>query len=106
MAGVEDHDARTDLREVVLDPVVFYGLRFGQDLIEQTPQLRNVPLAVAEVVKTTPDRLLGCDLETAIEGGIGPLDDQLAGQHQERVVDGADDRLCKRLWSVRHLRMI
>ena len=65
----------------------------GRTLREQATQIRNVPLAVAEVVDQAPLGLGRLDLEGIVEGAIGGLYPEILVQDQEWLADSVDDLL-------------
>ena len=92
-AGIEQHDLAADPIELVLDPIVPDLLLLAQHLLEEAAQLRDVPLAAAELVKLAPDRVLPRRLELLQECGVGEPEAEVAVQHHKRLGDRRYDRL-------------
>ena len=58
-AGIERHDAMTNVRKLVLDlQGIYRGLAWNH-ILQEMPKRRDVPLAIAEVKEHTADGLLG-----------------------------------------------
>ena len=68
----------------------------GQDLFQERPQRRDVPLAVAQRVEQPPLRFLAVGLERFVEGAAGGDDAQVLIQHQQGLAHGVDDGLSQR----------
>ena len=67
LARVQEHDALADVGKLVLDLVVLQHGMLGQNLLQQRPQCRNVPLAVAQGVEQPALRVLPARLECQVE---------------------------------------
>lgn len=62
-------------------------------LEKQQAKLRNVPLAIAQLIEVLPDRLVAIDFERLKEGPAGVLNAKTSVQHQQRIGNGIDDAL-------------
>lgn len=60
-----------DSGEGVFHLEAFNGMAVAQDLGQQRPQLRDVSLAVAQVVDEVALRFFFRDVEVPVEGGVG-----------------------------------
>jgi hypothetical protein len=96
-AGVQQHGALAQAREVVLDLEAVHRRVFRDDGLEQDPKGGDVPLPVAQVVEQAAHGVLRIDLKDLVEGTAGRQDDEAPVQHQKRLVDRIDDRLGERL---------
>ena len=76
--------------------VVHRGV-LGDDGLQQQPQGRDVPLAVAQVVKQAAVGVLRIDLEDLVERAAGDDHPKVRIEHQERLMDGVQDGLSQRL---------
>ena len=92
-AGVEQHDLLADRREVVFHVEVVDGMAVRQDFLQQRPQARNVPLAVAQVVDEAAFRFLLLGVERLVEGPVRRLDAEALVEDDERLSQGRDDVL-------------
>ena len=68
---VDDHRAVTDGLEIVLDAIVLDFPATLREFVQQLPQLRNIPLAVAEFMDRVPDGSGFRNLEAFGEGAVG-----------------------------------
>ena len=80
----------------MLDLVVVHHGVLRQDFFQQHPELRDVPLAVAQRVDWTALNVLPVDLERQIERAARGDDLQVLIEDQERRADRIHDRLCER----------
>jgi hypothetical protein len=92
-SGVEDHPSPADALEVVGHFEVAEGGLLREDVFEERPELRDVPLAVTQFVEESPRSLLGCDAEAGVERAIGLPDAEFVVEDEERRADGIDDGL-------------
>ena len=93
LAGVEQHHPAADDREGVLQLEVVEDGALGDDVLEQGPQVGDVPLAVAQLVDEAVLGLLGRDVERLIEGAVGGPDAQGGVEDQQRLAHRVDDVL-------------
>jgi hypothetical protein len=70
-ASIEAHRPRSDRRELVLDLEVLDDAVPRQDLHQQRPKLRDVPLAVPGVEQALALRVPGYHLEGLVERPVG-----------------------------------
>ena len=93
LAGVEQHHPAADDREGVLELEVVEDGALGDDVLEQGPQVGDVPLAVAQLVDEAALGLLGRDVERLVEGAVGGPDAQRGVEDQQRLAHRIDDVL-------------
>ena len=91
LAGIEQHDPAADHREGVLQLKVVEDGTLGDDVFEQSPQVGNVPLAVAQLVNEPVHRLFGGDLKGLIERAVGGADAQGGVENQQGLAHRIDD---------------
>ena len=72
-AGVEHHDARSEMREVVAHFEVFHQAIVGENFFQQFSQSGNIPLPIAEVLNRTLLGFVACHSKIPIEGRVGAL---------------------------------
>ena len=77
----------------MLDLEAVHGGFLGDDRLEQEAKRRNIPLAVAQIVKQAVPHLLGIDFERLVEGAAGRQDVKLLVEHQKWLWNRVDDRL-------------
>ena len=70
LAGVQEHHPPADDRERVLELEIVEDGTLGDNVLEQRPQVGDVPLAVAQLVDETVLGLLGRDVKGLVEGAI------------------------------------
>ncbi len=80
--GVEQHDLPPDGLEGVRDLEIVERCLLRQNLSEQLPQGRDVPLPVAQVVEQSPLGFYRLDPKGAVERAVGPLDPERAVEDQ------------------------
>ena len=113
LAGVEQHHPPADDREGVLELEVVEDGALGDDVLEQGPQVGDVPLAVAQLVDEAALGLRGRDVERLVEGAVGRPDAQRGVEDQQRlahrvhdvlgvVLDVLDDWFSRHRGSLRH----
>ena len=56
LPGVEQDDLAADAGKIMFDLIAVEHGIMGEDLLDEHPQLGNVPLPVAEIVDEIPDR--------------------------------------------------
>ena len=93
LPGVEQDGLAADAGKVVLDLVAVDHGVVREDLLDEHPQLGDVPLPVAQVVDEVPDGLLGRHLEGRVEALVRGEDLQVVVQHHQRLAHGLDDVL-------------
>jgi hypothetical protein len=76
----------------VYHATILHALVPAQDLLEQPPQLRDVPLPVGELVQRAADGVLASDLELFEESRIGKLDPETIVEHQQPLTNCGNDR--------------
>src|SRR5258705_13910113 len=75
----------------MLDFVVFHGSLLGKDFSKQQTKLRNIPLAVSEIIQKFALRVVGIDFERQIERSARGNDTKLLIEHNERFSNRVDD---------------
>ena len=93
LAGVEQHHPAADGREGVLELEVVEDGALGDDVLEQGPQVGDVPLAVAQLVDEAALGLRGRDVERLVEGAVGGPDAQRGVEDQQGLAHRVDDVL-------------
>ncbi len=83
LAGVQEHHPAADGREGVLELEVVEDGALGDDVLEQGPQVGDVPLAVAQLVDEAALGLPGRDVERLVEGAVGGPDAQRGVEDQQ-----------------------
>lgn len=97
LAGIQQHGPVSDARKIMLDLKAVHRRLSGNDGFEQCAQGGDVPLPVAEQIQQAPARLRLVDLESLVERAARCHNVKAFVQHQERIVNGVDDCLGKRL---------
>ena len=93
LASVEEHPPPPDALECVRDLEVAERAVLGEDVLEERPQLGDIPLAVAQLVDEPALGLLGLDPEVLVERAARRPDAEVGIEDEERVPDGVDDAL-------------
>ena len=93
---VQAHRAVSDAGKLMLDLIVLHHTLLGYDFFQEQPKLWNVPLSVAQLVKTPALGVLRADLEDRIERAAGGYHAQVLVEHQNRLADGIDNGLGER----------
>ena len=93
LAGVEQHHPAADGREGVLELEVVEDGALGDDVLEQGPQVGDVPLAVAQLVDEAALGLRGRDVERLVEGAVGGPDAQRGVEDQQGLAHRVHDVL-------------
>ena len=92
-ACVEQHGPLTKHLEQVIDAEIRPFLVFLQDLLQQRPQRRDIPLAVAKLeYQFVLGRLLS-DLKQGVKGPVGRPDTEVGIENKQRLPDRLDDRM-------------
>lgn len=86
----QEHRSPTKVGKIVLDFVVDHGGGLGDHISEQTSQLGNVPLTIAQLVDALPDRLVTINFERLKEGTAGILDAKAFIQHKQGICNRID----------------
>ena len=97
LASVEQHHATTDDREGVLQLEVVEDGALRDDVLEQCPQVGDVPLAVAQFVDQAVLGFFGGDVKCLIEGAVSALHTQRGVEDQQRLAHRVHDVLRIRL---------
>src|SRR5690606_31930249 len=85
------YDAAVDPLEDVVDLVVVEGLVVGEDILQEPPELGDVPLPVPEVVDEAADGLFGPGAERPVERLVGRLHAEVEVEDEETLADGVHD---------------
>ncbi len=93
LARVEQHHPAADGREGVLELEVVEHGALGDDVLEQGPQVGDVPLAVAQLVDEAALGLSGRDVERLVEGAVGRPDPQGGVEDQQGLAHRVHDVL-------------
>ena len=92
-AGVEQHRPPADAFKLVVYFKIVEVAVSRKDLLQQHPQARDVPLAVAQVVEEPALRLGGRDQESLIERPVRGPHSQVGVENQQGLADGLHDAL-------------
>ena len=93
LAGVKQHHAAADSREGVLELKVLEHGAFGNDVLEQCPQVGDVPLAISQLVDEAALTLPGRDVERLVELAVGGPDAQRGVEDKQRLAHRVNDVL-------------
>ena len=93
LAGVQQHHPAADRREGVLQLEVVEDRARGDDVLEERPQVGDVPLAVAQLVDQPALGLAGRDVERLVEGAVGRPHPQRGVEDQQRLPHRVHDVL-------------
>ena len=93
LPGVQEHRASSDPGEFLLDFVRLHHGVARQDLLQQHPQLGDVPLAVPQRVDRTAFDILNVELERQIERTACGDHAQVPVEDQQRLADRVHDGL-------------
>jgi hypothetical protein len=94
-ARIQEHDAPSDARKIMLHIVVFHGSSLREIFPQEHAKLRNIPLAVTEVIQELAQGIHGIDFERQIEGLARGNDAKILIKNNKRFPDGVDDSVCK-----------
>src|SRR5680860_197476 len=92
-AGIEQHHASANRRKFVLDLIGLYGAPFRNDVFEERPEARNVPLSIAQVEDQLAFRLAWRHREGPVERAARGNHAQVRVEHQKGLPYGIDDGL-------------
>ena len=93
LARVEQHHASANHRKGVVQLEIVEDGAFGDDILEQRPQVGDILLAVAELVDQAALSFRGRDVKCLVEGAIGGPDAQRRIQNQQGLAHRVDDVL-------------
>ncbi len=93
---IEEHGPFADVGKFMLNLVAFKLPVLGRDLLKQSAQAGNIPLAVAQCVEQPSLRLLAVHSKSHVEGAAGRDDAQVTVEHQRGFAHRIDDGLRKR----------
>src|SRR3546814_2739887 len=71
-ASCHEHRSPAKTGKIMFDLIVDHGRGFGDHLQEQSAQLGNVPLTVAQLIEAASDRLVTLDLNGSKKGRVAP----------------------------------
>ena len=91
--AVQQHHAATEAWERVFDLVVVETPAARENILKQPSQLRDVPLAIAQLVNETSFRLLRISAEELVEGLICRVNLEVAVENQQRFTHAVDQFL-------------
>ena len=84
---------QSDARKLVLNDIALEALVLGQNRLQQLPEGRYVPLAIAQVVDLAPERAIRKNLKIAVEGATRGYDFQVGIEHEQWLEHGVHDAL-------------
>src|ERR1700722_1108824 len=93
--GIQERRAPSDSREIMLHFIVFHGSSLGNDFSKQQTKLRNIPLAIAEVIQKLALSGIGIDFERQIERMACSNDLKILIEHNERFSNRIDNSVRK-----------
>ena len=80
----------------MFDLIALHLAMFGYDFFQQHSKLRNVPLAIAQLVKKPALGIQGTNLEDLIKRAARGYHAQVFVEHQNRLADRVDNGLGER----------
>ena len=92
-AGAKADRAPPEAGKLAVDLIGFDDAVLGKHLFQERLELRDVPLAFAQVVQEPPLGVLTIDLELEVKGPARRYDAELAVEHDQRLIDGIHDGL-------------
>ena len=92
-AGIEQHHAPADRREFVIDLISLDGAALRNDVFEERPEPRNVPLPVAQLEDQLALRLAWRHRESPVERAARGDHAQVRVEHEKGLAYGVDDGL-------------
>src|SRR6187549_1135309 len=87
--------------KVLLNFVRIHHAMLWRDVLQQQPKLRDVPLIVAKRINGAARDVLPLQHESQIERAVCRDDTKVLIEDQKRLADGIDDRLSKRVRTIR-----
>ena len=93
LAGIEQHHPPADGRERVLELKVVEDRALGDDVLEQGPQVGDIPLAVAQLVDQAALGFVGRDMKRLIESAVGGPNAQRGVEDQQGLAHRIHDVL-------------
>src|SRR5580704_16301545 len=93
LAAVEQHHPPPENREVVLQLEVVENRTLGNNIFQESAQIGDVPLAVAQLVNQAVLGFFEGDLKSLVEGAVTRSHPQSGIENQERLAHGVDDVL-------------
>src|SRR3546814_16099425 len=85
-ASCHEHRSPAKTGKIMFDLIVDHGRGFGDHLQEQSAQLGNVPLTVAQLIEAASDRLVTLDLKRFKKGAARTLYAKTFIRSEERRV--------------------
>ena len=101
MSRVEEHHASADRWEFVLHLIGLDGAVFRDHVFEDSPQSRNVPLPIAQLVELSALRVPRLRRESPVKGATRRNYAQVSIEHDKGLPDGINDGL-RQAMPVRH----
>src|SRR5680860_519703 len=92
-AGIEQHHASANRRKFVLDLIGLYGAPFRNDVFEERPEARYVPLSVTQVEDPPAFRLAWRHCESPVERAARGNHAQVRVEDEKGLAYGIDDSL-------------
>ena len=93
LAGIEQHHPAANDRKGVLELKVVEDGTLGDNILQQGPQVGDVPLAVAQLVNEAVLGFFRRDVKGLIESAVGGPDAQGGVEDQQRLTHRIDDVL-------------
>ena len=101
LSRVEKHHAPTNGWKFVLHLISLDGAVPRNNVVEDSPQSRNVPLPIAQLVEHSAFRIPRLRRERPVKGTTSRNDPQVSIEHDKRLPDGVNDGL-RQAMSMRH----
>jgi hypothetical protein len=98
LASAQAHDAPSEAGKLAVDLVPIYDAVLGQDFFQESLELCDIPLTLAQVVQQPPLGALTIDPERQIKGSARGYDAEMAIEHDQRLGDGIHDGLRQRAY--------
>ena len=88
--SVQQHDPATDAVEVVFHLEIIKALFLRKNFLQESAELGDVPLAIADVVNEPPLGVCGGNLKGLVKGLIGMLHTKVPVQYEQRLAQRVD----------------
>src|SRR3546814_17633705 len=92
-ASCHEHRSPAKTGKIMFDLIVDHGRGFGDHLQEQSAQLGNVPLTVAQLIEAASDRLVTLDLKRFKKGAARTLYTKTFIQYEQGNGNGINDSI-------------
>ena len=93
LAGIQEHDAQPNIWELVRKLVIAENRLLRNDVLQQRPQSRNVPLAVPKLINKMVLSFFQGNMKSLIKRPVRGAHPQAGVQHQKRLAHSVYDIL-------------